>query len=244
MRIAIVSDIHGNLTALDAVIADLERQAPDLVLHGGDLVLMGAQPVEVIERVQELGWQGVVGNTDEALWRPEEQERLQKAAPQLTPLLNLIFGDYAPATVQLIGSDRVAWLRELPFQQRVADIALVHASPQSLWQAPMPDADDEQLAFTYESLAAPTAVYGHIHRPFARTVQRHLTVVNSGSVGMPWDDDPRAAYLLIDDGRPRTLRVEYDVEREARLLARSGYPDAARLAEMRRRGAFIQPGLA
>jgi 3',5'-cyclic AMP phosphodiesterase CpdA len=69
MRIAIVSDVHGNLTAFDAVLADIQRRAPDLVLHGGDLALIGAQPAEVIDRVRELGWPGVVGNTDEVLWR-------------------------------------------------------------------------------------------------------------------------------------------------------------------------------
>jgi putative phosphoesterase len=72
VRLAIVSDIHGNLTALDAVIADIEHRGVDRVVHGGDLALVGCQPVEVIDRVRELGWPGIVGNTDELLWRPEE----------------------------------------------------------------------------------------------------------------------------------------------------------------------------
>ena len=59
---------------------------------------------------------------------------------------------------------------------------------------------------------------------------------------MPWDGDPRASYLLIEDGRPQLVRVEYDVEREAALLLGSGYPDAPRLVEMRRRGVFVKPG--
>jgi diadenosine tetraphosphatase ApaH/serine/threonine PP2A family protein phosphatase len=71
-----------------------------------------------------------------------------------------------------------------------------------------------------------------------------VTVANSGSVGMPWDGDPRACYLLIEDGRPQLVRVEYDVEREAALLLGCGYPDAPRLVEMRRRGVFIKPGAA
>jgi 3',5'-cyclic AMP phosphodiesterase CpdA len=70
MRLAVVSDIHGNLTALEAVIADIERRAVDRVVHGGDLALIGCQPAEVIDRVRELGWPGIVGNTDELLWRP------------------------------------------------------------------------------------------------------------------------------------------------------------------------------
>jgi 3',5'-cyclic AMP phosphodiesterase CpdA len=68
VRLAVVSDIHGNLTALEAVIADIERRGVDRVVHGGDLALAGCQPVEVVDRVRELGWLGIVGNTDELLW--------------------------------------------------------------------------------------------------------------------------------------------------------------------------------
>jgi putative phosphoesterase len=241
VRVAIVSDVHGNLTAFDAVLADIERRAPDLVLHGGDLALMGAQPAEVVDRVRELGWPGVVGNTDEVLWQPQEQQRQQELAPKLASLLSLIFQEYAPATLDLLGQERVAWLRELPAQQRVEDLVLVHAAPDDLWRAPSPDAEDDELSAVYGPLDAATAIYGHIHRPYTRVLTR-LTVANSGSVGMPWDGDPRACYLLIEDGRPELVRVEYDVEREAALLLGSGYPDAPRLAEMRRSGVFIKPG--
>jgi len=68
-----------------------------------------------------------------------------------------------------------------------------------------------------------------------------LTVANTGSVGMPWDGDPRAAYLLIDDGSPELIRVEYDVEADIAALYAAGHPDADRLAAMRRSGRFITP---
>jgi putative phosphoesterase len=241
VRIAIVSDVHGNLTAFEAVVADVERRAPDLVLHGGDLVLMGPEPAGVVDRVRELGWPGVLGNTDEVLWRPEEQARQRRLAPKLHPLLRLIFDEYAPATVDRLGEERVAWLRALPAEHRVENVVLVHAAPGDLWRAPMPDAEDDELAAVYEPLHAATAVYGHIHRPFIRQLAA-LTVANSGSVGMPWDRDQRASYLLVEDGHPQLVRVDYDVEREAALLLGSGYPDGPRLAEMRRRGTFIRPG--
>jgi len=240
MRVAVVSDIHGNLTALEAVIADLERRAADLVLHGGDLALMGAQPAQVIDRVRELGWEGVVGNTDEALWNPAEHARQQTRAPRLGPLLELIFNEYTPATAELLGRERIAWLQSLPAQLRIDELVLVHASPGDLWRAPMPDAEEAQLRETYEPLGSAISVYGHIHRPYTRSLSE-LTLANSGSVGMPWDGDPRASYLLIEDGHPRVVRVAYDLEREARLLLESGYPDAERLAEMRRGGSFIAP---
>jgi len=68
MKLAIVSDIHGNLAALDAVISDLETVNPDLVVQGGDLAINGPHPSECVDRIRELGWPGVAGNTDLALW--------------------------------------------------------------------------------------------------------------------------------------------------------------------------------
>jgi putative phosphoesterase len=242
MRVALVSDIHGNLAALEAVVADIERRAPDEVIHVGDLVLMGAQPADVVDTVRELGWRGVVGNTDELLWRPEERERQERRAPKLGALLALLFDEYAPATLALLGDDRLAWLRGLPAEERLEDILVLHAAPGDLWRAPMPDATDAELSAVYGECGAAVVAYGHIHRPYVRALGP-LTVANCGSVGLPFDGDPRASYVLVEDRRPRVIRVEYDVERETAALARSGYPDADRIAEMRRQGRFIKPGL-
>jgi putative phosphoesterase len=241
MRLAIVSDIHGNLTALDAVIADIERRGADRVLHGGDLALGGCRPAEVIDRVRELGWDGIVGNTDELLWRPQERVVQERNAPKLRDLLRVLFENYAPATRELIGEERIAWLRRLPAEHREDGLVLLHASPEDLWRAPPPDAEDSVLRATYEPCNASTVVYGHIHRPYVRTVGG-LTVANSGSVGSPFDGDPRASYLLVDADGVAVVRIEYDIEQEADLLLRSGYPDALRLAETRRRGQFIPVG--
>jgi putative phosphoesterase len=241
MRVALVSDVHGNLAALEAVIADLNRRSPDLVVHGGDLALMGPRPAEVVDRIRELGWPGVVGNTDELLWSPEEHERQLERAPKLAPLLELLFDAYAPDTRERLGDDRLDWLRSLPTEHRTDDLAVVHAQPMDLWRAPMAEADDRELETAYASLHARSVGYGHIHRPFRRDLEG-LTVANAGSVGLPWDGDPRASYLLFDDDVPTTIRVEYDVDAEVRALRTSGHPDAERLGAMRRRGSFIPPG--
>ena len=238
MELAIVSDVHGNLVALEAVIADLERRGVERVVHGGDLALTGCQGAEVVDRIRELGWPGIVGNTDELLWRPEVRDQQLERAPALAPLLAMLFDQYAPATAEALGDERIAWLRALPAEHREGDIALVHASPGDLWRAPAPDAADGDLSDTYGPLAARITVYGHIHRPYVRAVDG-LTVVNSGSVGSPFDGDPRASYVLFTDGVPELIRVEYDVEREAATLLASGYPDAPRIAEMRRQAAFL-----
>lgn len=240
MRIAIVADVHGNLTAFEAVVTDIGRRAPDLVVQGGDLALMGPRPAEVIDRVRELGWPGVVGNTDELLWRPEGHERQRERAPQLAPLLSLLFGPFAADTSERLGEERIEWLKALPTEHREGELCLVHARPGDLWRAPMPEATDDELHAAYDELQARQVVFGHIHRQFARAVGG-LTVANTGSVGMPWDGDPRAAYLLIDDGSTELIRVEYDVEAEIAALYAAGHPDADRLAAMRRSGRFITP---
>src|SRR5947209_16410677 len=90
MRIAIVSDIHGNRTAFEAVIADLRQTSPDLILHGGDLADAGASPAEIVDRVRDLGWQGVAGNTDEMLFDPESLQQFAKQSPQLKSLFATI----------------------------------------------------------------------------------------------------------------------------------------------------------
>jgi putative phosphoesterase len=241
MRIALISDVHGNLTALEAVVTDLRRHAPDLVLHGGDLALMGSRPAEVIDRIRELGWPGVVGNTDQLLWRGDEHGRQLERAPTLAALLALLFDAYAPYTRERLGDERLAWLRALPFEHRTGELSVVHAQPDDLWRAPMPDAADHELRETYAALRASRVGYGHIHRPFVRALG-DVTIANAGSVGMPWDGDPRASYLLIDEGVTQVLRVEYDVETEARALHAAGHPDAERLADMRRQGQFVTPG--
>jgi putative phosphoesterase len=241
MPLAIVSDIHGNMTALAAVVADIELRDVDRVLQGGDLALAGCQPAEVIDLVRELGWKGIVGNTDELLWRPEERAVQERDAPKLRDLLRVLFERYAPATRELIGDERIEWLRRLPAEHREDDLVMLHASPGNLWRAPLPDAEDGELAATYESCQAQMVVYGHIHRPYVRRVGA-LTVANSGSVGSPFDADPRASYLLVDGNDVEVIRVEYDIEREISLLLGSGYPDADRLAETRRSGRFIPVG--
>lgn len=239
MRIAIVSDIHGNLTAFEAILRDLRECAPDLVLHGGDLAEGGARPAEVIDRIRSLGWPGVLGNTDEVLWAPVRLEEFGIKAPKLRPLIMCI-GEIVAATCEWVGADRIEWLRTLPRIQRLGPLALVHARPDDLWQAPLAAAADEELEAAYGVVGAPIAVYGHIHTPFVRPI-KGLIVANSGSAGLPYDGDPRASYLLVDEGQASIRRVDYDIEGECRRLMESGLPHAAWVAQMIRAGQYVKP---
>ena len=230
MRIAIVSDIHGNRTAFEAVLADLRQTSPDLILHGGDLADSGASPVEIVDQIRDLGWQGVVGNTDEMLFKPESLTAFASQSPKLQTLFAAI-EEMAVATREFLRENRLAWLRGLPRTQVHEHFALVHASPGTAWRAPMDSAADGDLESAYGPLARPVVVYGHIHRPYIRSVSG-IVVANSGSVGLPHDGDRRAAYLLLDDGQPSIRRVEYDVDREVKALRASGQPHADWIARI------------
>jgi predicted phosphodiesterase len=230
MRIAIVSDIHGNRTAFEAVLADLHQTSPDLILHGGDLADTGASPAEIIDRICDLGWQGVVGNTDEMLFRPESLTEFAAQSPAMQPFLPPI-EEMAAATRQALGEERLAWLRSLPRARTEGPMALVHASPTSLWRAPGATASDAELEAAYAPLGRPVAVYGHIHSPFVRPVSQ-MIIANTGSVGLPYDGDRRAAYLLLDGSTPTIRRVEYDVDREIASRSACGLPRAEWIARI------------
>ena len=225
MKLAIVSDVHGNLAALEALLKDFDAVKPDLVVHGGDLVFNGPHPAECVDRIRELGWPGVMGNTDEALWT---------LPATLSENSARIFKVIADATTSLLGAERVAWLKTLPLEWRDANrVALVHAVPGDTWKVVPTDASDAELQEIYGPLAARLAVYGHIHRPYIRSLCA-LTLANSGSAGMPFDGDRRAAYLLVEDGRPEIRRVGYNVRRYVADLERSGYPTSRWLIDRAR----------
>ena len=237
MRLAIVSDIHGNLAAFEAVLNDLERMSPDLIVHGGDLVLNGSSPAAVVDRVKDLGWPGVVGNTDELLWRPERLAELQARAPDRRGLRRALFTEMAPATRAALGPDRIEWLKTLPMTWSNETTAVVHATPLDLWRAPLADASDEELTSTYSSLAKTQVAYAHIHRGYVRALGE-FTVANTGSVSLSYDGDPRASYLLVDGGAMSLRRVDYDIARETRALKQQRYPNADWLISILETGVY------
>ena len=227
MRVAIVSDIHGNRTAFEALLRDLKQTSPDVVLHGGDLADSGSSPEEIVDQVQALGWQGVLGNTDEIHTRADSLNEF--AATSKAPLsLWTAVREMAAWTHERLGSQRIEWLRSLPHLLRRDSAALVHATPASLWNSPSPESSDAEFQSAYQALDRPVIIYGHIHRPFMRRVPHpwlnEMLIVNSGSVSLSHDGDPRASYVLMDGDVPTIRRVYYDIETEIRAVKDSGIP--------------------
>jgi predicted phosphodiesterase len=234
VKTAIISDIHGNFTALGAIDEALRREAPDAVIVGGDLVGGGGRLAEIIDLIRERGWPAVAGNTDEMLWQPERIDALEARLPTMKKQWDMIRDDIAIAH-RSIGSDRLAWLRGLPSMWKGPGLAVVHASPGDKWTSPAANATDDELARVYGPVGSPTVVFGHLHVPFICHVGA-LTVANSGSVGMPYDGDPRAAFLVIENGEPTVQRVAYDIEHEINDRKTSGYPHVDWIGAVLRKG--------
>ena len=202
MKLAVVSDIHGNLLALDAVMSDIERQEVDTVWCGGDLGWGGPWAAECIARVRAAGWPTVRGNTD--VWITGDPQTIED------PQQRERFEDVARA--HAITPDDAQWLLNLPLgHSGPGSILLVHGTPQSPFTAPQPNGPAAEFE-PYLNQAA-LVVYGHVHKAFVRRLADGTLVANAGSVGLPMDGDT-ACYLLIDTNGPElTLthrRVAYD----------------------------------
>jgi predicted phosphodiesterase len=193
---ALLYDIHGNLPALEAVLAD--AGAVDEFLLGGDYATGGAWPRETVERLKELDnatW--IRGNADR--WLAERDD-----APE--PMDGI-----AARTAEILGDELVAELVGLPEVTEAGGTLYCHASPgsdmQSFGKEPGP-LDSELL----DGVSVARVVFGHTHVQFRREGPNGIELLNPGSVGMPWDGDHRAAYAVIDGDRVDCRRVEYDWE--------------------------------
>jgi diadenosine tetraphosphatase ApaH/serine/threonine PP2A family protein phosphatase len=193
---ALLYDVHGNLPALEAVLAD--AGAVDGYVLGGDYALFGGWPRETVERLQALGG---------ALWIRGNGERWTDS-PADAPDNPVVQGAIA-ASRDALGDVLVADLGALPATALVDTTLLCHGSPASDVRSFLPEPADDEA----ELLAGVTAerlVFGHTHLPFRRRAG-DVELVNPGSVGLPFDGDPRAGYALVhDDGRVEHRRVEYD----------------------------------
>jgi diadenosine tetraphosphatase ApaH/serine/threonine PP2A family protein phosphatase len=195
--LAILYDVHGNLPALDAVLADAADAGATRYLLGGDYALFGAWPAETVSRLDALRG---------ATWIRGNGERWT-ADPSQAPLAPV--REAARACADALGPAAVARLATLPEAAVLDGARFVHGIPGSDLIGLMPQPDDgeqEHLAGVRER----RLVAGHTHLPFERTSAGGIALLNPGSVGMPFDGDVRAAYALLrDDGTVERRRVAY-----------------------------------
>jgi putative phosphoesterase len=222
--LAILSDVHGNLHALQAVWADIERQQPDAVFCLGDLVGYGAFPNEVVDFHRARSIPTVMGNYDEgvgfdldecgcAYRTPEERKRgdrsLRWTQEHTTP-------------------ENKTFLRGLPRQLRMDGLLLVHGSPRRINEYLYEDRPTETFERIAQREGPGIIAFGHTHLPYLKQVGA-TWFVNAGSVGRPRDGDTRAGYVLVTPGAATPCefrRVPYDAAQAAAAVGASGLPEA------------------
>jgi predicted phosphodiesterase len=193
--LALLYDIHGNLPALEAVLADASDV--DEFLLGGDYATFGAWPVETVERLRELDAEWIRGNVDR--WLIDSSD-----VPEFMTQL-------VERSREMIGAELSRELAALPESTVRGGTLYCHASPVSDMDSFYPephDTDAERLL----GVEARRVVFGHTHLAFQRRGPAGIELVNPGSVGMPLDGDHRAAYAVIEADRVQQRRVEYDWE--------------------------------
>ena len=235
-RLAVLSDIHGNLMALEAVLADVEAQgAPDVIWVLGDLAVFCPWPAETLARLCALPNVAFLqGNTDRYLVTGRRPVfPVQSADDWVTMPARLAERDANFGwTVERLSFAYYEFLRHLPtrLEMDIPDygrVAAVHANAQDDETALLPDAPDDRVHPFFSGLEARLMLYGHTHRPVDRFVEG-IRVINDGSVGMPLDGDPRPAYALLDfegDRCDATIhRVTYDREAVIAELEQVDHP--------------------
>jgi len=230
---AVIADLHGNLPATEAVLADIERVRPDRVVIAGDFVNRGPQSRAVLERVAPLGLPAIAGNHDTWLAALAHGRNLPEGweTPWWTPVRRAA-AELTPAWVE--------WLERLPFSLRVelpgtTPALVVHGSPRDAREGMGRLRPDAQIADALEGVAEPTVIGAHIHYPYDRWVNgAHVVVV--GAVGCPFNGDPDAQYgLFAWDTGARAWRFEhrsvpYDHARAEAAWRENGYLDDSSVA--------------
>lgn len=220
--IAVLADIHGNMPALEAVLADIERRRPDEVLVGGDLVGRGPEGSRVVATIRDAGWPTIRGNHEDYLLdfrrrrvpEPWWSQRRWAASRWMA--------------AELSDSD-IAWIEQLPFSLRSAaepGLLLVHGTPESANAGLGPWTSDEELRRHLAAVDAEILICGHTHRPMDRRLPAGR-VVNVGAVGLPFNRDPRAQYTVFqrqgDGWQVEPRRVDYDRRETLDIYERSGF---------------------
>jgi predicted phosphodiesterase len=205
--LGLLYDIHGNLPALEAVLAEAEELGVDRWLLGGDYAAFGAWPVETVDRLRELDAEWIRGNVDRwTLAPPDDAPEPVRAA--------------LARCRQLLGNDAAGELAELREIRRHEDMLFCHASPWSDVESflPQPADSDERLL---QEAAARHVIFGHTHLQFEREGPGGVLLTNPGSVGIPLDGDHRAAWAILHgDGRIEPRRTRYDHQASADAVRR------------------------
>lgn len=231
MLIACISDIHGNLPALEAALEDAAGRGADTYLCAGDITGYGPFPVEVCRLLEERRIPTIIGNYDRKVLAVAggDTSRLKRMKKKKRRILEWTAGS--------LGKKEKKYLKSLPGEMTVSlpggrELLLVHGSTRSDEGVVYPSATRRTMDALFDETRPDVLIAGHTHIPFARKIDGVL-VVNCGSAGQPVDGDPRGAYALVYAGneappRARIVRFDYDIERTIDGYGGTGLPKGLR----------------
>ena len=235
MKVAVLSDIHGNFQALERVMQDVKEHNCEKVFCLGDLAMAGPQPRMVIDFVRrQNNWIVIQGNTDKMIadFSPEILCGTMKVFPVMA---NALADD-----VLFIEEDKKEYLRKLPAQKELTvegvKILLVHGSPRRNNEDILPDMPLKDIEAMLEGTDADLILCGHTHIPAGYQTNKKQTVVNAGSVGRPMTDEPKACYVIAEfenGGFSIEHRfIDYDRHTAAEIMRARNFDGAEKIAEM------------
>lgn len=238
MKIAVISDIHGNMQALDAVMENINKENCDKIFCLGDLAMAGPEPSKMIDRIQkiekEYDFTLIQGNTDEMIANCDNQ--MLHVLRENNPIMaNALEND-----VQIITENQKNFLRNLDKTKEITidgvKILLVHGSPRKNNENIFPDLKLEEVEEMIKDTDANVIFCGHTHVPCGYQTNTNQTVVNVGSVGRPFAAEPKSCYAIIEiENKSFTIKhnlVDYDVKTASNILAQRGFDGAEKLAAM------------
>lgn len=256
MKIALFSDIHANLPALSAALADMERRRPDAIYCLGDLVGYNIWPNEVVREIRRRGIPTIAGNYDYGVGRNSDDCGCAYKTGEEKEMgqVSIAF------TNRIIGPEERAYLRTLPAHIRVEfrlndaqlNLLLVHGSPRRINEYLFEDREEKSLLRMMQDADADILCFGHTHKPYHRILTedvagqaRYRHAINTGSVGKPKDGNPQGCYVILtlDEGsaseardsvQVEFVRFDYDVAVAASAIEGCELPNG--YAEMLRRG--------
>jgi len=237
MKYLVISDIHANLEALDAVLADIDARGDvDAIYHAGDLVGYSSSPNEVVARLRERGIAGIAGNYDSTVATDYKHCGCRSESPRQEELAHVSY-EY---TRRAVTAETKRFLAGLPFSLdlrplgghlRGPRLVIVHGTPTLntlYWTEDRDDAFCLKMAAVVGLEAGDVIAFGHTHKPWQRVVAG-IHFVNTGSVGRPKDGDWRAGYALVTlgGGEPgaEQVRVDYDIDAAVAGVRAAGLPE-------------------
>lgn len=222
MRIAVISDVHGNLPALEAVLGEVARVGVEEIVVGGD-VLPGPMPLECLAHLDACPWvvRGLRGNGEADTLTAAEGGELARVPAPFREAVAWGAAAIGPAGVAAVRAWPAALERDVAVMGRVL---FCHATPRSDIEIFTRLTPEGRIGPAFADVPAQVVVCGHTHMPFDRTIAGRR-VVNPGSVGMPFGA-PGAYWLLVDEDGLHLMRTSYDLEEAARRIRQTAYPGA------------------